>query len=79
MSAEKIFGGNRDVLAELRAYVKANPDEARKMSLIQVIKTVQELKDDPTLQKILRQEGKDTTLLQAISLLTIRQGMEEAK
>ena len=70
---------NRDTLAELRAFAKTHPDTAHKITIIQVIQAAEELKDNPDLQKIIRQEGKQTTLMQAISLLVTRMGMEKAK
>lgn len=79
MTADQIFGGNRELLAELRAFAVAHPDTARQMSLIQVMQIQVELRNNPELQKILRQEGKQSTLMQAISLLTARMGMESAK
>lgn len=79
MTADQIFGGNRELLAELRAFAIAHPDTARHMSLIQVMQVQVELRNNPELQKILRQEGKQSTLMQAISLLTARMGMESAK
>lgn len=79
MSTAHTFSGNQDTLAELRAFVKANPDKARTITLIQVIQAAEELRNNPDLQKIIRQEGKQTTLMQAMSLLVTRMGMEKAK
>jgi hypothetical protein len=78
MNADSI-GGNRDTLAELRTFAKAHSDVAHKITIIQVIQAAKELEDNPQLQKLIRQEGKQVTLMQAISLLVTRMGMEKAK